>query len=454
MQTVSVTYKVDITNYLAGGATLGANGMRIGGNFTTRGASLPNWTPSAAACAMTNEGNNIWSITVVYPDSAIGKVQRYKFVNNDWGTNEGSDSLVAGGCGVQDGGDVNRVLTIPATNTTYSYCWDRCRACLIPAGLPSVSTASVSAITQTTASSGGNVTSGGTSPLTARGVCWSTSPNPTVALPTKTVDGTATGAFTSAITGLSPGTLYYVRAYATNASGTAYGADSTFSTQQVVSQDSSVVTFRVDITDFLAGGGTINNIVSIAGSFTDRGGNIPNWTPPAGAMTSTSNNIWERTIVFKGPAVGTDSLLWKYVQGSAWNDGDEGNDWGPSGGPRSCVRGAFNDRKILLPTTGNWIISSKWGQCAEIVNSANTLISKGSVSAFPNPSRGRLNLKFAQAGDIYSVVLVSSEGKTTEILRNPSADQSLDISSFSPGIYQLLVKSSTGTFGTRVSLMP
>jgi hypothetical protein len=126
VQAFGVTYKVDISAYLAAGNTVGPNGIRIGGNFSERGSTLPNWTPSAAACTMNNEGNNIWSITVFYPDSAAGKTQRYKFVNNDWGTNEGSPNLVTGGCGVLDGADVNRILVLPSGGGTFPYCWDEC----------------------------------------------------------------------------------------------------------------------------------------------------------------------------------------------------------------------------------------------------------------------------------------------------------------------------------------
>jgi hypothetical protein len=128
---VTVTYQVDITDYISGGATLNTAGIRVGGNFTTVGASLPDWTPSNAACAMTDLGNGLWSIAVTYPASAIGTTQSYKFVNGDWGTNEGgSASLIAiDGCGINDNGNINRQLVIPATNTTYTFCWDKCTAC-------------------------------------------------------------------------------------------------------------------------------------------------------------------------------------------------------------------------------------------------------------------------------------------------------------------------------------
>ena len=95
---------------------------------------------------------------------------------------------------------------------------------------PTVTTTDVSSITTTTASSGGDVTSEGSAAVTARGVCWSTSADPTTA-DSKTTDGTGTGSFTSSITGLSPNTTYYVRAYATNSDGiTGYGSDKTFTT--------------------------------------------------------------------------------------------------------------------------------------------------------------------------------------------------------------------------------
>jgi hypothetical protein len=95
--------------------------------------------------------------------------------------------------------------------------------------LPVVITRTASSITATSAVSGGNVTSHGGAPVTARGVCWSTSPNPTTA-DNHTTDGTGTGIFTSSMTGLTPNTTYYVRAYATNSIGTAYGNQVTFTT--------------------------------------------------------------------------------------------------------------------------------------------------------------------------------------------------------------------------------
>ena len=95
--------------------------------------------------------------------------------------------------------------------------------------MPEVSTNTVSDISYTTATCGGNVTSEGMTPVTAKGVCWSTSTNPTIN-DSLTVDGSGLGDFTSYITGLLPNTHYYVRAYATNGNGTVYGTQRSFST--------------------------------------------------------------------------------------------------------------------------------------------------------------------------------------------------------------------------------
>ena len=106
-------------------------------------------------------------------------------------------------------------------------------------------TTAASAIAGTTATSGGNVSADGGSAVTARGIVWGTATNPTIDLTTKTTDGTGTGVFTSSLTGLTAATLYYVRSYATNAIGTSYGAEISFTTLDVVSTVTSPYTNKV-----------------------------------------------------------------------------------------------------------------------------------------------------------------------------------------------------------------
>lgn len=95
--------------------------------------------------------------------------------------------------------------------------------------LPTVTTNDVTNITATSATCCGNVTDDGGYEVTARGVCWSTSQNPTIN-DSHTTNGTGTGTFTSSLSALSSQTRYYVRAYATNSKGTSYGEQKTFKT--------------------------------------------------------------------------------------------------------------------------------------------------------------------------------------------------------------------------------
>jgi len=92
--------------------------------------------------------------------------------------------------------------------------------------IPELTAGAVSNISSSTATGAGNITGNGGSEVTVSGICWSHSVNPTIS-DSKTIDGTLSGAFTSPMTGLTTGT-YYVRAYATNAMGTAYGNQVSF----------------------------------------------------------------------------------------------------------------------------------------------------------------------------------------------------------------------------------
>lgn len=96
-------------------------------------------------------------------------------------------------------------------------------------GIPTVTTTTPTSITNASAVSGGNVTSIGGSSVIARGICWSTFANPTIA-GNHTTDGSGIGSYSSSLTGLAPNTTYHVAAYATNSWGTSYGNDLSFTT--------------------------------------------------------------------------------------------------------------------------------------------------------------------------------------------------------------------------------
>jgi len=147
-----------------------------------------------------------------------------------------------------------------------------------------VKTTTISSINSTTAVSGGTISNDGGSAITARGVVWSTNHYPTTFLNTKTTDGTGSGLFTSNISGLINNTKYYVRAYATNNLGTAYGPELSFITtlntltipivstsvanMVVTSPDSSTIAFTA------FGGG---NVLSDGGSSITARGLVKNF---------------------------------------------------------------------------------------------------------------------------------------------------------------------------------
>jgi hypothetical protein len=130
-------------------------------------------------------------------------------------------------------------------------------AATIPIG---ITTNTLSLITQTTALGGGNINSDGGATVTSRGVCWSNiNSNPTISN-TKTIDGSGTGAFSSSLIGLIPGTTYYVRAYATNSAGTAYGSMKSFTTQSATIPQGIITTTASSISQSVAtSGGSITS---------------------------------------------------------------------------------------------------------------------------------------------------------------------------------------------------
>lgn len=124
---------------------------------------------------------------------------------------------------IKTGYDESIITDSPTQNSNYNFQLTHSVV------LPSVTTYSVSDPTQTTATCGGDVISDGGASVTAKGVCWSTSPNPTTSN-SHTTDGIGTGSYISILTNLTASTLYFVRAYAINSLGTAYGNEESFST--------------------------------------------------------------------------------------------------------------------------------------------------------------------------------------------------------------------------------
>ena len=133
-----------------------------------------------------------------------------------------------------------------------------------------VKTVEFSSVTQTTAHVSGNIITDNGASLTARGICYGTTNNPTVSGLKKVFNTATLGNYTCTLDNLSPSTRYYARAYATNSYGTAYGTSVTFTTLQATVPIISSTTAASLITATTAStGGTISN--SGASNITSRG---------------------------------------------------------------------------------------------------------------------------------------------------------------------------------------
>ena len=184
--------------------------------------------------------------------------------------------------------------------------------------IPVVTTTAVSGVTTTTAVSGGNVTDDGGADVTARGVCWGTAANPTVS-GSKTSDGTGTGSFSSNLTGLTPGTKYYVRAYATNSVGTAYGNEVEFTATAVVG--ATVTTAAVTVFSYTTATAGGNVTGAGGGNVTAKGvcyGETAN--PAIGGAGVVATTDGTGTGVFTSSLTNLKSGTKYYVRAYATND--------------------------------------------------------------------------------------------------------------------------------------
>lgn len=184
--------------------------------------------------------------------------------------------------------------------------------------IPVVTTTAVSGVTTTTAVSGGNVTDDGGADVTARGVCWGTAANPTVS-GSKTSDGTGTGSFSSNLTGLTPGTKYYVRAYATNSVGTAYGNEVEFTATAIVG--ATVTTAAVTVFSYTTATAGGNVSAAGGGNVTAKGvcyGETAN--PAIGGAGVVTTNDGNGTGAFTSSLTNLKSGTKYYVRAYATND--------------------------------------------------------------------------------------------------------------------------------------
>ena len=172
---------------------------------------------------------------------------------------------------------------------------------------PTIITTTVSAIKSTSAFSGGNVTSEGGYSVTQKGICWSILTNP-LFTGNHTVNGNGSGSFAANISGLSPNTTYYVRAYAINSVGTGYGNSVSFITQSVGS--GAVIDYDGNIYDTVHIGTQIWLKQNLKVTHYRNGDSIPNITNSTQwASLSTAAYCWHSN----------DSATYKNTSGALYN---------------------------------------------------------------------------------------------------------------------------------------
>jgi uncharacterized protein (TIGR02145 family) len=250
-----------VTSITSSGATVAGNVTDSGGaTVTARGVCIGTTQNSTTNCTYVSASNGaIGTFTVPLRELSAGVTYYARaFATNSGGTAYGSQTSF--------------------TTTSIS--------------LVSVTTGAVSNISSTGATVAGEVAATGGATVTARGVCYATTQNPTTS-GTCAASGSGAGTFSATITGLTSGTLYYVRAYATNSAGTAYGSQASFTT---TSPRPTVST------------GTVSAISSsgatVAGNVTDSGGST---VTQRGVCYSTVSNAtsWNTTPNSSSGCLGT-----------------------------------------------------------------------------------------------------------------------------------------------------
>jgi len=287
-------------------------------------------------------------------------VYRYTVASGDANGNGNISEYISINNGVNDYAD------LAGNNAAYDAQTFTLSGTMINVVPPTVTTQAVSVIDVTSATGNGNITNLGVQNPSQYGVVWSTSANPTTALSTKTTQGTAasTGAFTSSITGLTAYTPYHVRAYATNSTGTSYGADVTFTTSSAASTISGTGNWST-IAQWDNGiPGSSSNVTIGTGTVTVNGNySVNNATiNSTGAVNiNTGNSLTVNgNLTLKSDATNTTSLI---LNGGSLN-----------------VTGTITVERYMVANKWYIISPTAWGQSVIIFLSANTNIPVNSSS--------------------------------------------------------------------------
>ena len=272
---------------------------------------------------------------------------------------------------------------------------------------PIITTQGVTNINTTTATGNGNITFLGSNSPTQYGVVWSTATNPTIALTTKTEQGAAssTGAFTSSMTGLSSGTTYYVKAYATNADGTVYGNEVSFTTlvpPAVTTQE---------VTDINSTTATGNGNITVLGS-TD--------ILQYGVIWSTATNP-------------TIDLATKSDQGAATSTGAF------TSSITALTPGIIYYVKAYATNANETVYGNEVSFTSSITNGLNDNAS-AELSIYPNPVIDKLYIKGISGKA--QITVIDMTGKN--ILSTETNNNYISVNNLSRGIYFMLILDENG----------
>jgi len=350
--------------------------------------------------------------------------------------------------------------------------------------IPTVTTTAASSITSSTAISGGNVTADGGATVTERGICYATTQTPTTAN-SKVTSGTGTGTFTASMSGLAASTTYYVRAYAINSNGTAYGAQQSFTTLTsgggtvTIGTGTSTQGYPINCYYGYERSASIYTAaeVGVTGSLT-----MVEWYPTLTTSYSVPVNIYIKqttastitattwatsisgaTLVYSGTMAGTTANTWKaFTLSTPFNftggtnnlmvlveTNYGGTGAGSSTGPAvryttATSRHMYVKADNTAPTGTGTVTSYRpnirltiGGSAAPQATEQNVENVFNVISAFPNPTTGLITIQ--SEGEIRSINVYSITGAKIYSRPNDQTSREIDLSSFNSGIYIVVV---------------
>lgn len=234
-------------------------------DFTTTTATTPIISSTTAPSSITQtsaySGGTITSdggFSIIAKGVCWSTTTSPTVANNKTSNGSGANSYSSSISGLSHG--TTYYVRAYATNSIGTSYGNQVSFATKPATIPVISSTTIaSSITQTTAISGGSISSDGGASVTIRGVCWSSATSTPTIADSKTSDGNGIGTFSSNLTGLQASTTYYYRAYATNSAGTSYGTTRSFLTNSITTATISSTTSATSITQTTAvSGGTIS----------------------------------------------------------------------------------------------------------------------------------------------------------------------------------------------------